>query len=185
MKHLRYLLFAILIALPLTACAYKYQPTDYRPYTVHMCFVDNYSGYNNCGWYSYDAYRYYHGFLSYRYYNGRHHFYHFGWRNPAGGYLVPANRFKEDPGGSMVKGKGYTRGGNAEGRTAKPRDPPAGRNQPKASQPDRTRTAKPRGGTEERVVPSRNIPQTRSAIPKRQTIKRTPRPKVKPRGGRG
>jgi len=172
MKKIKYLLFGILLSLGVTACSIPYTVMDDYPYGYEMCFVNAYSGYYSCGWYSYDAYRYYHGFLSYRYMNGRHYFYHYNWRNSAGGFMDNPSRFKENPTASMIKGKGATRSQPVEGRSAKPRNEPTPR-QPAAT----PRTAKPR------VQPA---PVTRQAPPAGRTPARVAKPRVvKPRGGGG
>ena len=166
------LLGLLVLLFGLSACYIEYVPTDYRPTRMELCFVNNYSGRYSCNWYSYDAYRYYHGFLSYRYMNGRHYFYHYNWRNSAGGFMDNPSRFKENPVGSMIKGKGATRTQPVKGRSAKPRNEPTSR-QPAAT----PRTAKPR------VQPA---PVTRQAPPAGRTPPRVAKPRVvKPRGGGG
>jgi hypothetical protein len=148
------LLLTFLMVLGLSACTVPYTAMDYYPNRLEICFVDMYSRYHSCDWYSYDAFRYYHGFLNYRFYDGRFYFYHYNWYNSSGEHLLPPQRFKENPRvpggqkGKVINGKGYSRSGVSMPRTAVPRNPAPKpsviRRAPTTKAPPVTRTIKPK-----------------------------------------
>jgi len=208
MKRLRYLLFALLLIIPLSGCASFGDTIPDAPRrtvvmtTYDICFVNAYTGYMDCGWYPYSTFGMYYGHFDYYNRGNRHYFWHYNWIGHSGVRVAATTPIRQ---GRMIKGKGYTQYKETPntGRTAIPRgqatpSTPQTRSTPQA--PPAQRRAVPREQTRppERVTPpSRTAqpkvsPPQRSAPPKMRTPTHSVPPKatppkrvVKPRGGGG
>ena len=201
MKRLRYLLFALLLIIPLSGCASFGDTIPDAPRrtvvmtTYDICFVNAYTGYMDCGWYPYSTFGMYYGHFDYYNRGNRHYFWHYNWVGHSGVRVAATTPIRQ---GRMIKGQGATRGGAeykesaTNGRTAVPRgqatpSTPQTRSTPQT--PPAQRRAVPRAPTQPqtRVTPPQRQSQPRMSPPVRSTPPKATPPKrvVKPRGGGG